>query len=676
MKNNNEQENLIQNGYIESGTLVINVDDITKMTLTEEQVKQEAAKQNVRYDKGVVIVDKNGNTKKVSSLLFGYNKHNVQLADGNYANADELLNAINEAINKLDAGSIVVDKKGKVLNPEELIGVVKEASGKIKVGERSEKISNQDSRNWSVQGAHDDIEHKKGVVFLGNDDVVLKAGDYISVNELMVALNEYVIATPSMDIIEATPNLQQNINERTMVKVTHKYKDNMSKWLAFLAALTVLLSGLRLKDNIKTVVVPEEYKLEIMNMIEKKQLDYTINGMNVEFTQESIEKAQQKIVSKFKIGEPVALKDGDKLYENSELGGKSIEIGNGMRQAGDYAISGVSIIYNGNIFKSHVDTNIQNPGFEIGKFINETCEKHNLDPNLIDVRLHMGNEVDFTRAGWIDISNLIKAETISPEMLTQTTTIASTYKGTIEDFQNSTITIDTVNGPTTINVKDENGNLIAPGSIVIGSDGKEYQIENLQTESNVYEEIDTFNLEGTTTKQIVDGKKLTWSIKDCSLAFGLAPLLGAIASTVKTKKKNEQLEQNPAFLEFQNESEYQEFKKKFEESKEQYEKTSGFKKMIKRIFYRKELDTMQQLTAEQQIELQSIIRKLNENNSGDKYEFQNGRIVLTTQNGLTRDITDSVMPHIWQIGKENEITAEGRLEIEKKEISNDGIHKR
>ena len=76
--NKNEYDRLVELGYVEAGTLVIKVDDINTINLTEEQVKQEAAKQGTRYDKGVVIIDKNGKGKKVSSLMFGYNKQNIK----------------------------------------------------------------------------------------------------------------------------------------------------------------------------------------------------------------------------------------------------------------------------------------------------------------------------------------------------------------------------------------------------------------------------------------------------------------------------------------------------------------------------------------------------------------------------------------------------------------------
>ena len=108
---------------------------------------------------------------------------------------DDLLAAMEAALNSLEEGSIVVDRKGKPINPQDLIRVVEEAAGKVKIGERSPKFPNQEARQWSVEGANSDVDHKKGVVFLGKDGAELKPGEYVSVDELMAAIAEYVIMT-------------------------------------------------------------------------------------------------------------------------------------------------------------------------------------------------------------------------------------------------------------------------------------------------------------------------------------------------------------------------------------------------------------------------------------------------------------------------------------------------
>ena len=76
-----DYEKLIKEGYIEEGTLVIHVDDLTKLEITgrvHEEMKQEGVK-GERQDKSVVIVDNQGRRKRVSHLAFGYNKKLLSL---------------------------------------------------------------------------------------------------------------------------------------------------------------------------------------------------------------------------------------------------------------------------------------------------------------------------------------------------------------------------------------------------------------------------------------------------------------------------------------------------------------------------------------------------------------------------------------------------------------------
>lgn len=647
-----DYERLVKEGYIEAGTLVIQVDDITKLQLTSEEVKPEDSIQT-RQDKGVVVVDKYGRMKKVSSLMFGYNKKGVELADGNFANADELLAAMQQAIDSLDKGTIIVDKKGKVLNPEELLQVVMETSGKIKIGDRAMGVTNQDSRYWSVTGANSDIEHNKGVVFLGNDKIELKSGEYVSVEELLAALNDYMIMKPKEVVVEQTVKTE----ERKVVRVVHKYKDKLSRWLVLLSALLVLGSGFSLKDNVQTIEVPVEVQQQIMQIVEADQLSYGIDGY--ELTYETFEQARKRIISQKTIGQDVYLEQGDTLYSNSHLTGNKAVIGNGLRQEGNYQISGVSIVCNGHIYDYHVDLSIQNPGFEIGKFINKVCEENNLDLNQVQIRVHFGNSQNHTTTGWISLDKLIKEENIEKQLVLEKT---STYDGIVEDFNGPTITINTLNGTTTIKVTDENGNLLAPGSTVIGSDGKQYVITDLSVTKTQIEKNVVVTETQMEQRQVVDGKKLSWRIQDCSLLIGIAPLLGAIASTVITKKKNDELEKNPTFFEFENEEQYQKFKREFEEAKLKYEKQSSFSKMLKNLFYRKEVDILQNLTEEQIQQLYSAIKSNYAYSENDRVEFKNGRIIVTHQDGKTQDITDEVMPAIASIGKENKVVAEGLLE--------------
>lgn len=663
MIDNNEYENLVKAGYIEAGTLVIKVDDITRIELSPEEIKAAASKQGARQDKAVVLIDKQGRMKKLSSLMFGYNKGQVQLADGSFANSDDLLAAMEAALNSLEEGSIVVDRKGKPINPQDLIRVVEEAAGKVKIGDRSPKFPNQEARQWSVEGANSDVDHKKGVVFLGKDGAELKPGEYVSVDELMAAIAEYVIMKPKPK--EVPEDVDDRTKEPTSVRVTKKYKNKLSRWLIMLMILATLLSGFRIKDKVVTVEEDIEVERIVMHMTEQQQLSFEVDGVTYELTYETLEEAQKRMATEYKIGEEVVLQDGDTLYENSMLGGQKAVIGSGLRQAGNYAISGVSIVYNGRVFSFYADLDVSNPGYDIGAFINKTCEENNLDLDDVQIRLHIGNTSDNTRTGWIDITELIKEDQVEKQVESQEMVVTANYDGVQENFNGSTIEIDTANGKVTLNVVDANGNLLAPGSIVVGSDGKEYQIGSLNLSTIEVMQEQTVTETVTQEKEVVDGKKLTWSIQDCSLAVGIAPLVGAIAAEVATRKKNEESQKLPLLFEFEDDRDYQRFKTEFKEAKVKYEKSSNFGRMLKRIFFREEYHIMQNLTDEQVQEIYRTVKTMNNEayryTEGDRVEFRNGRIIIITKDNMMQDITEQVLPKIAHIGKDNPVEEEGLI---------------
>lgn len=197
MQDENEYERLLKEGYIVEGKVDFNMPlagELTTLKLTEEAIKKTNAKQ-VRRDKTVVVHDKLGQTKKISSIMMGYNKQGINLADGPFANASELLTAMEVAVTKQASGKIVINTKGQYFEPNLLLEVATRAAGKVVIGKRYEKITNQDSRRWSIEGS-EGTKANKGVAFLGNKGLVLPTGDYVSIEELMKALNDYMILKP------------------------------------------------------------------------------------------------------------------------------------------------------------------------------------------------------------------------------------------------------------------------------------------------------------------------------------------------------------------------------------------------------------------------------------------------------------------------------------------------
>jgi len=631
--------NLLEHSYVENGTLIIDVDDITTLDIKEEEVNNLVSSQKKRFDKGVILRDKNGKEKKLSSILLGYNKRGITLKDGSFCSVDDLKNAMEDAINRLDKGTILVDKKGKHLNINELIDLVKHTAGTIIIEGPSEKITNQDTRRVSVQGAESDKVYKNGLSFLGNDQLSLDQGEYISKDELLKALEEYVILKPN----EETKSKKEDENEKKYIKVTKKYKTPLPKIMAVVAATSILISGLsinreaKFRDPIPTGNVSVshlEYNLE-------EQYADAFKALGVE------------------VGSPVSVEAGTKANSRSDMQGHEITIGEGIRKSGEYQVSGVSIKVDGKVIDFYTDTRIQNPGFDIGQFVVDKIAEYNLDAKDVELALHLGNATDNTRTGWIDINDLTNLEQIA----------IAPYQGIINNFRGDSITIDTPNGPVVIKILDANGNLIQNGTTVIGSDGRPYQINGLELTKEVIESLDVMVPDDAATK-------LSWSIKDCELEAGLLPLLLAVASALATKKKNEEAKKTPKNFEF-NKEEYPIFLDKFKKEKENYGKKSKFKKFFIKLFRGKEVQIAQELTEEQVDEIKKIIASIKTEEysykSTDRIYFKNGRIMVDSIDGTTKDISEICYPLIYQIGSENKIVAEGFLKEEGKE---DGFHKR
>ena len=116
-----------------------------------------------------------------------------------------------------------------------------EAAGKIKVGGISDKVTNQEARSWSIEGANSDVEHKKGLVFLGKGKVDLKEGEYISAEEFLKALQEYMVLTPKekepippippIPPVKPEPEPKQPERERKpFIRVVLKIKNKLAAW--------------------------------------------------------------------------------------------------------------------------------------------------------------------------------------------------------------------------------------------------------------------------------------------------------------------------------------------------------------------------------------------------------------------------------------------------------------
>ena len=356
---------------------------------------------------------------------------------------------------------------------------------------------------------------------------------------------------------------------------------------------------------------------------------------------------------------------------------------------GEYQISGFAIVvrngegkkvieyiqdFNGTIpEKSENFKNLTNTA-TLMECIQETLKAHNCGiEDIVEIKVHFGINPDITRLGWLDITQVLKSESITMDVVREQVTEHATETGKIEDFQGDTVTLK---DGTIIPVKDKEGHFLPSGTI-IEIDGREYTIEFLQTESDTKDTTRSVTVEETrevkttgiekieTIEETHERGPLTWKVTEWSFIAAAAPLIFNLATALDHAVKNAQSERNPHLEEFANERQYERFLEEFKRSKEEYEEESRFGRILKRIFIGRKEDILRRLTKEQAQELYSAIKE----HAGkdfqlgpyDRIKIESGKIVIYHSNNQIEDITEKVMSDIASIGRNNPVEATGDL---------------
>ena len=641
------------------------IDDIFSLDdldTTKVEVSTTSLGQNKRLDKDIVVTDKMGQTKRVSSIMMGYNKKGINLSDGTFVNSDDLLSYMYECVNRLDEGEYIVNDKGIYLDPQGLLELAYDTAGKITYGERNTKITNQDSRDMSVLGPDKEMV-SKGISFIGNDGLRLESGDYVNFDACVEALSEYFIVKKEPIVIDDTGKEKNKGNDKDnsekdkelVARVVKTYKDKLNKWLCMLGVSAVLLSGFH---SIDTII--DDTELKIGELDDSYTIEFQI-GSEV-YRDECKKDTADRLKENLKMGEEVNVVDGEEFNYNGLLTGTHKTMGEEFskegKDAGRYPVTGFSISdKDGNHLAFIENFDNEKSDINLQEFINKTLADNNMFLEDVNISIHMGSNMG-DRLGWININDLLNKDTVTEEDALKILVGVANQTGS-ETFNGEFITLS---DGTTIKVVDEYGNLLKNDDRVIGSDGNEYIIGNLQLEK-INDKVNLVNL--------IKGNKnsrITWDLTNCKLLYALLPGVLGVINTINNKKKNEKLEDKPTFLEFNNEEEYNKFLKEFEEAKEKYDKSSSFGTMLKRVFYEERIDTLKELNEEQKKMLYQVIL----NRAGRDYilndlnqvEIKNGKIIINYKDKSFMDITDIVMPEIKGIGKENAVVKEGILEGE------------
>lgn len=447
-----------------------------------------------------------------------------------------------------------------------------------------------------------------------------------------------------------------------VVRVEKNLKNRITPWLCATAIALMLASGLSIDKPLNMNEVKEN-----SNIVATEQLKYSLTEYIREYGYE--DKVVENIIYKFaaehgfNIGDIMELGQNTDAYYYGNLTGNNITLDGQQAITGFclYSPSDENVRYEYSFYEDRAldgtpdRTSVGDFENKVNVSIDEFLAK--LDTgnyNLDDIRfsLHFGNK------GWVDFSELIKVtdekEIVNVQQLVEVCKEGATYEGMVDDIKSEHISIMSSNGSEVrIPIVDEQNQQIPNGTHVIGSDGREYVISNLET-------VSESSIEGSDAIEQVEGKsKLKWNILDCELLVGVAPLVAAAGFAIASKLKNKEYAKKPDFFEFENESEYENFKRDFEKARQ--ERNSKFSQTMKRVFYGEELHVSKDLSEEQIQQVYSTITSTHDADysytPGDQIRYKNGQVYVVSKDESSLNVTHLVS----EIGKENTKSGEGLL---------------
>lgn len=504
-------EKLIKQGYsIEEIRVALNGLSTIVLSPQEKEALGEG-----RDDRTVHITPQNGEEKKTSSIMMGYNKQGIELENGEYVNFDEVSEAINKELQTDEPNVVYVSKKTgkKIAKPEVIEKLFKDViavSNGLKISEDN-SIQNQNTARIAIEEYAKNKEHNKGVMMFGNEGIELPNGDYVLISEIESALENYVRMTPSEIIEIDEPTKGQDPKQKPKKEEKYRVIDRIKKKMTIIpiviAIAGTLATGFKMEPTFTTEVVQND----------RTEAIYMVDELHEKSEQELIDEAVERIQD-IKTGDKIQTEEGLEYHESStyKYGGanKSAEFGGKYREAGEYNVDYISILNDGKIVQVKY-----NEGESLGENLKETADRLGVSISDLESYIHIGGPV----SGWVSTDDLVKFQV--DKSLEDKNVILETNKNIKvenKDFNGSTISIKENGTNVDLKVVDANGNLLKPGSIITGSNGVQYRIQDYNLEQKLDKE----------EKQVQTGEHLTWSIHNISSEVAL---LSGAASLIATK---------------------------------------------------------------------------------------------------------------------------------------------
>lgn len=539
-----DYERLKKQGYTEE-EINVALDNMTHVDVTSAPLGPG------RQDKGTSVTNSEGVQSRTSNVMLGYNKRNIQLPNGQYVSLDEVIEALNKCVRENSENKVIIFRKtGKRVDVSDLSAGVRECLSQrpgFNVKGQTPKM-NYPAHEYVIKG-----DQAKRVLM--GKQVQLDNGEYVLLEDLYKAVADYVymvepekepvlpippIPTPGVTP-GPTPNPvtpgpvnpspvnpgatsptggtdtgsggeptaveEEKKEEVVVVKKKRKGKAIAGVILAVGLAITTFLAGLGLDP-----IYAEQISTTFQN-----NADYTITEMSEQQIFETAEEAVERAMSDLNTGDRVQVPEGVRYDHESD---RATDIhgtfGQGLRQAGEYTLEYVSILdgKTGNIVKVELNEN-QN----LGDIINETMQDKGLSFEDLKVRVHIGGPV----SGWVDCEDILSVDELTPQVVETFFQSEQTYDGAVENFTDS-ITFDGANGPVTVKVTNADGSLVAPGTMVQGSDSESYRVDDLTPTQ----------MEINTSTMVQTGTKLAWHLSNIphNLGIMLAGILASLAASL------------------------------------------------------------------------------------------------------------------------------------------------
>ncbi len=603
-------------------------------------------------------------------MMFGKAKEKVIVGDGDYVSIEEIAKAIQDALENEGEGAFIVDSKGKKAEIEDVINAISKVSDKIVVREKSEKITNQDTRTWDTKTKEQKKEKNSGVAFLGNNGIELPCGEYVNEADMIAALEQYRIEPPAPPTPIPGPEEQHKV-----VKVTKLDKFKAKAVILATVAMVIASGFTKVPVTAQTIETEPAGTANITRYVQEisENLGWSID--EVVDTESIVEEAIKSQINAMQMGQDIYVKDGVEYYDSATKEGNHKAFGESSHKGNqEYAITGFAATYTDSHGNTHLidyienfnnDANSAEYGCTLEEFMNseaisEACEKYGISKDDLQIMVHTG-ENGKKRNGWSDVKDLINENEIINSISSQ----GATVRG-VSPIENGVAVINVDGQEVSINVND-----VKPGD-KITVNGKEYEIGTLDitnevTDKAITEKDKEVSPEQTKTSETVEGYELNWNLKNCNAEIGL--IGAAIAGLIKTaqKMKNDKNRKNALFFDFNSQEEMDEFLQNIFEGNEQESKES-IASMLKRWFISEKKGNVQEFSKEQIEELTNIVLS-------DMGRTQDDYILTTTPEGKVVVVTSDYHEKSEKVEEISQETREKISGIEGKKIAEEPLSK-